>query len=194
MAPCYQLELRDAATIGPNAFALPGGIIVVTDQLVDETESINEVLAILAHEIGHTELRHPLRSVLHGSLTAIIAATITADAGSLSAAVTSLPFILLQTKYSREMESAADEFAFRLLRQHDLSPELFAKALERLSKGSSAEEHAFSFLSTHPVTAERIERARAAARVKPAEAYRRGFDLGAFPRPPEAGPGIPVDR
>jgi predicted Zn-dependent protease len=162
----YKIEFRDAPIIGPNAFALPGGTIVITDEMVKLTESPEEVLAILAHEIGHVELHHTLRSILQNSAIAVLAATVTADAASLSVAVTGLPVLAAQTKYSREFEAAADDYAFRLLKQKGYSPLAFASLMERLSQKHNKIETAFSFISTHPITSERVERARAAAQVK----------------------------
>jgi predicted Zn-dependent protease len=72
--------------------------------------------------------------------------------------------LLAQAKYSREFETEADEFAFDLLRQHNISPELFADLMERLSEGSDKNGQSWSFLSSHPVTASRVLRARQAAR------------------------------
>ena len=60
----YQVLLRHAPDIGPNAFALPGGTIVVTDQLLAVVTQPDEILAILAHEAGHVEHRHGLRSAV----------------------------------------------------------------------------------------------------------------------------------
>lgn len=157
----YRLEFRDSF-IGPNAFALPGGTIVITDDMVIAAESLEEVLAVLAHEIGHVELRHSMRHVLQDSAVALVAATITSDAASLSVAIAGLPALLAQTKYSREFEASADDYAFRLLKQRSYSPAAFASLMERLSKKHEGEERAFAYVSTHPVTAERIKRARAA--------------------------------
>ncbi|MEK6699675.1 MAG: M48 family metallopeptidase [Nitrospirota bacterium] len=160
----YQLEFRAAGAIGANAFALPGGTIVITDDMVKAAESPDEVQAVLAHEIGHVELRHTLRSVLQNSVTAVVVATVTADAASLSVAVAGLPVLVAQTKYSREFEAAADAFAFRLLKQKGHSPAAFASLMERLAKQHEQEERAFAYVSSHPVTAERVKRARAAAK------------------------------
>jgi predicted Zn-dependent protease len=118
---------------------------------------------VLAHEIGHVELRHTLRSVLQNSVTAVVVATVTADAASLSVAVAGLPVLVAQTKYSREFEAAADDFAFRLLKQKGHSPAAFASLMERLAKKHEQQERAFAYVSSHPVTAERVKRARAAA-------------------------------
>lgn len=164
--PHYRLEFRRSPAIGPNAFALPGGIIVITDEMILKTGSPEEALAVLAHEIGHVERRHVMRHVLQDSVVATVAATLTGDASSLSLAVSGLPVLLARTKYSREFEAEADAFAFALLRKNDLSPELFADLMERLSEGQGRREsgRSWSFLSTHPVTADRIAHARQAAR------------------------------
>ncbi len=93
-----------------------------------------EVLAVLAHEIGHVELRHTMRSVLQNSVVAAAAAAVTADAASLSVAIAGLPALVAQTKYSREFEAAADEYAFRLLKRKGYSPTAFASLMERLAR------------------------------------------------------------
>lgn len=159
----YRLEFRHSPAIGPNAFALPGGIIVITDAMVQKAESPGEALAVLAHEIGHVERHHAMRHILQDSAVATLAAALTSDASSLSLAVSGLPVMIAQTKYSREFESEADEFAFQLLKQHDISPELFALLMERLSEKHGADESTWSFISSHPITAKRIARAREAA-------------------------------
>lgn len=163
MTARYRLEFRDARLIGPNAFALPGGTIVITDEMIKATKSRAEILAVLAHEIGHVERRHTLRHLLQDSAVAVVAAAITSDAASLSVAVAGAPALLAQAKYSREFETEADEFAFRLLKRRGLSPEAFATLMERLSKEHEDAERAFAFIATHPVTAERVSRARAVA-------------------------------
>lgn len=159
----YRLEFRSAPGLGPNAFALPGGIVVITDQMIAQTHSPDEALAVLAHEIGHVERRHVLRHILQDSVVATAAATISGDASSLSLAVSGLPVLLAKAKYSREFEEEADLFAFELLKRNRLSSEAFASLMERLAGERKQHERAWSFLSTHPVTADRIKRARDAA-------------------------------
>ncbi len=159
----YRLEFRESEYIGANAFALPGGTIVITDDMVELAESDAEVLAILAHEIGHVELRHIMRHVLQDSAVAAAAAAITGDAATLSVAVAGLPAVVAQAEYSRDFETEADDYAFRLLREHGLSPAAFATLMERSEAECGCEPGALDFLSTHPVTGERIERAHAAA-------------------------------
>lgn len=144
MSKYINLEFRRSDFLGPNAFAFPGGIIVIMDEMINTAESEEEVLAVLAHEIGHVEMRHSLRQVLQTSAVALVATTITADAASLSVAVAGLPAILAQTKYSRDFEIEADDFAYELLKRNDISPEAFASLMERLDQGSESMK-SFSF-------------------------------------------------
>ncbi len=158
--PYYVLEFRAGAVLGPNAFAFPGGIVIITDEMVQLAENTEEVLAVLAHEIAHVELRHTMRSVLQNSAIGLIVATVTSDAASLGAAVTALPMILAQTKYSRDFETAADDYAFRLLKQKGYSPIAFASLMERLAEEHGDAMDGFAWISTHPVTSERVMNAR----------------------------------
>lgn len=163
MSTYIKLKFRSSKPIGPNAFALPGGTIVITDQMIALADSEEEFLAILAHEIGHAERRHSMRQILQSSFVALAAATITADAASLSAAVAGLPVIVARTKYSRDFETEADEFAFNLLKRHHIPTEAFASIMERLDKDKKSMQK-LAFVSTHPITRERIKRAREASK------------------------------
>ncbi|MBT4365038.1 MAG: M48 family metallopeptidase [Desulfobacteraceae bacterium] len=159
MSPHIRLKFRNSKYIGPNAFALPGGTIIITDQMVEKAESAEEILSILAHEAGHVEQRHSMRQILQTSVIALLAATITADASSVSTAVAGLPAIIAQMKYSRDFETEADDFAFDLLERNKISTEVFASIMKRLDNDIGANQN-MSFLSSHPLTAERIERAK----------------------------------
>jgi predicted Zn-dependent protease len=158
-----RLEFRSGSAFGPNALALPGGIIVISDEMVKAAQTTDEVLAVLAHEIGHVELRHTLRNVLQNSVIGAATAAVSSDAASLSVAIVSLPVVLAQTKYSRKFEAEADDYAFNLLKQKGYSPAAFASIMERLSKSGEEEMGPSAYVSTHPVTAERVQRARNAA-------------------------------
>ena len=88
-APAYRLEFRTAPFIGANAFALPSGIVVLTDELVALAQADEEILAVLAHELGHVRHRHIMRRLLESSAVALLVAGVTGDvsaAPSLAAA------------------------------------------------------------------------------------------------------------
>jgi Zn-dependent protease with chaperone function len=160
----YRLRMLHAPDgVGANAFALPGGTIVFTDQLVELLGNDEQFLAVLAHEIGHEENRHLLRSVLQSSGIVLLGALVTGDVGSAGAIVVGIPTFLLHSHYSRSFESEADGYAFASLSAHGLSPGHFAEAMRVLQKAHPVSERGSAYLSTHPPTLDRIMRARQAA-------------------------------
>jgi predicted Zn-dependent protease len=157
-----RLEFR-ASPIGANAFALPSGIIVVTDDLVKLARNDQQVLAVLAHEIGHVRYRHTMRRLLQSSATALIIAAVTGDIASTTSLAASAPALLLQTRYSRDYEREADAFAIDLLQKTGIGAQHFAAILARLEGKNRGRGFMPTFLSSHPPTAEREALARAGA-------------------------------
>ncbi|MGH8729436.1 MAG: M48 family metallopeptidase [Burkholderiales bacterium] len=151
----YRLEFRASPVIGANAFALPGGTVVMTDELVDLSENDDEVLAVLAHEIGHVKHRHSLRQLLQNTATGLIIAGITGDVTSITSLAAAVPTFLMQAKYSRVHESEADRYALELMRETGIEPHHFPAILNRLQ--ATDEDEGPAFLSTHPATAERAQ-------------------------------------
>lgn len=147
---------RGKGRIGANAFALPGGVIVMTDALVDLAENDDEVMAILAHELGHHARRHALRQLLQNSLAALFVAAMAGDVFSLSGLSGALPTLMLQTGYTRDFEREADRFALEALKTLGLPPRTFAAILSRLV-ASQGGARGLSFLRTHPHVEERIK-------------------------------------
>jgi Zn-dependent protease with chaperone function len=135
--PQYRLEFRDGGAIGANAFALPGGIMVMTDQLIALSKNDTEVVAVLAHELGHVNQRHAFRQSLQGVLAGLILAAITGDVSSVASG---LPAALMQMKYSRAHESEADMFALSAMQAGCLPPKAFADILQRLQSQHLSEE------------------------------------------------------
>lgn len=168
--PPHRLVFRSSPSIGANAFALPGGTVVVTDQLVKLADNDEEILAVLAHELGHVKERHPLRQLLQSSVVGFAMAWYLGDVSSLLAAA---PTVLLETSYSRNFERRADSYAVNMLRTNGIAPTRLADILEKLeashretrnSKDNEPSSHILQFLSTHPDTSERIRDIRSAPR------------------------------
>jgi hypothetical protein len=169
------LHFRNGGWIGPNAFALPGGKIVLTDQLVRAMENDDQVMAVLAHEIGHVHHRHTTRHLLQTSVIALGSVLLLGDVSAVGSFAAAMPTVLLHTSYSRDFEREADAFSFDLLEKTGRSPRHFAQAMSLLEasvasrreargEGGDADGGIPGFLSTHPVTKERIRAARDAAR------------------------------
>lgn len=157
----YRLEFRASPVVGPNAFALPSGIIVMTDELVKYSNNDHEVLGVLAHELGHVHHRHTMRRLLEGSATALIIAGITGDVASATSLAAAAPALLLQTKYSRDNEREADRYAIDMMRKVNYNPGHLAAILGRMSAKGSRGGMFPPFLSSHPPTEEREALARA---------------------------------
>lgn len=174
-----RLIVRQVPDVGPNAFALPNGTIVLTDDMVKmllpedgDIEDIEDSLAgVFAHEIGHVQKRHSVRALAQSSLT--LGAS-WALFGDFSAVASALPALATNMKYSRAMETEADDYAVALLRAHDVPVAAYAGVFESLrtylrGKGMDEEElpawmrSSLGYLSSHPSSAERIARLRAQA-------------------------------
>ncbi len=153
----YQLLFRKG--IGANAFALPSGHVIVTDELVEIAEHDDEILAVLAHEIGHVVHEHGLRSVLQSSAVALLLTAVTGDISSTSGFAAAMPIILLETNYSRKFELEADNYALDYMQAHNIDTGHFASILKKITGDEEGQQkgNAFSYLSTHPATYERIQ-------------------------------------
>ena len=161
-----QLLFRDAPVLGPNAFALPGGSIVLTDALVRASRSDSEVAGVLAHELGHVELRHSLRQIYSALGVAVMITLLGGDPGALVDAVISQAGVLMTLSYSRAFESEADARAVELLLAIGENPVAFVDLLERLEASMGGGQT--SILSTHPGAGDRREAVRAlAAKARP---------------------------
>ena len=137
----------------PNAFALPGGTVVLTDELVELAEHDEEIIAVLAHELGHVEGRHAFRSVAQRSTLLALWTAVTGDV-SLAALSVLGPDQLIAQSYSRDFERAADEFAADYLLSAGISPTRLGDILERLELASGIGSFP-TWLSSHPAAADR---------------------------------------
>ncbi len=150
--------------IGPNAFALPDGTVIFTDALVRLAEDDRELLGIFFHELGHIERRHALRTLLQDSVFYLLVTSVTGDVTMASSMLAALPTLLVENSYSRTMEREADDFAYDAMVRDGIPPEQFAAILERLMRYLPDEKEGdmMSYLSSHPLTLERIAKFRRA--------------------------------
>ena len=127
--PAWQLVFRKSR-IGPNAFALPGGTLVMTDELVELVGADPQVVvAVLAHELGHVRHRDSLRMLVQAAALSGLAGLVVGDFSTLLASV---PVLLGQASYSRDAERAADHEAVRILTAARISPAVMVTLFERL--------------------------------------------------------------
>ena len=106
-----------------NAFALPGGIIVLNSGLILSAESANEVLGVLAHEISHVTQQHGIRNIISTAGTYLIIQAALGDASGIVATLASAAPLLIRQQYSRDFESEADFLGFELLKKANIDPQ-----------------------------------------------------------------------
>jgi Zn-dependent protease with chaperone function len=180
----FELKLRIIDAQFPNAFALPGGWIVVTDDLIDLMESPDELAGVLAHETAHVSQRHvmsaQIREMGFGMLLEFMIGGGSGAGQGLARAGASLE----SYRHTRGAEAEADDFAMQYLVDADLNPDSLAQFFDRLaefiesesrSEDNDAEsvdeaepvsdsgasgEWVEALLRTHPETRERAEKAR----------------------------------
>ncbi|MEE8333288.1 MAG: M48 family metallopeptidase, partial [Alphaproteobacteria bacterium] len=142
-----------------NALATPGGNIVVFRELLTEAESPDEVAGIIAHEMGHVVARHPAQAVARDLGVSLIFNMLLGGFGG--GAAGNIGQTMLTSAYSRDAEREADAIAARLLRDAGITTAGFVAFLDRLAKQAGSLEQAFSFISSHPPSAERAAATRA---------------------------------
>ena len=159
----YQLTVlfRKGGAIGPNAFALPDGTIIFTDEMVRIAGHDDELLAILVHEVGHVIHRHAMRTVIQDSLLGFALLSMTGDIAGSSEIFLGLPVLLTELAYSREFEREADRYALDWLRSNAIPTAHFSTLMRRINKKmksmlDDSGKDWLNYLSTHPLSEERI--------------------------------------
>jgi predicted Zn-dependent protease len=142
-----------------NAFAAPGGQLILTRGLVEQAGSSDEVAGVLAHEIGHALELHPEASLVRGfGLSTGVQLVLVGAPNTLS----SLGVLLTQLRYSRIAEREADTHALRILKAAGISAAGFGAFFARLNASRPGPARsgkvitAFDLVRTHPLTAERL--------------------------------------
>ena len=129
LTDAVELQFRDTE---PNALALPGGTVIVTDGLVRLFKADERLLAgVIAHELGHVHHRHSLRHLLAGSASSLMVGALLGDVSGVSTLVTAAPLLLSTLHYTREAEIEADQYAFDLLKNSGRSANDFADAMRQ---------------------------------------------------------------
>lgn len=152
----YRLEFRASPALGPNAFALPSGTIIMTDELVKLSKDNKELAGVLRHEVSHVERRHGLRSVIQNAGVFVLISALAGDIASITSAAGSLPTLLAQSRYSREFEREADKDAAAYFVHRGWSTKPLRDILLRISE-HAPDYPGESLLSSHPLTEERVK-------------------------------------
>lgn len=151
-----------------NAFALPGGTIVVFRGLLAETKRPEALAGVLAHEIAHISERHTTRALLQQASTGLLLSALTGNAGGVASRGLEGAQLLGLLRYNRQNEEEADRYGMERLLKAGIDPEGMIGFFETLreKEEKSGGPPVSQYLSTHPATEDRIERLRSMAKDK----------------------------
>lgn len=152
----YDLHYSPSKT--PNAFAAPGGSLMVTQGLLDLVKSDMGLAMVLGHELGHHQNRDPLRGMGRSLMLGLVTSIFMGGSSNL----VQMAFNMADVSYSREQELKADEFGFKLLHATFHGTGGAFEFFEKIAKGATGQvDKISSMMSTHPYTPDRIERLKA---------------------------------
>ena len=157
-----------------NAFALPGGIVVINSGLLTLGKQESEVASVLAHEIAHVTQRHIARNFFNSKslnvisaltfLGSILAAAYGSDLGKAAIITTQAGIQQKRLAYSRGFEQEADRIGMQLLVSSSIDPQGMPLFFDRLNKHTQLNRGQIpEFLSSHPLTADRVSESKARA-------------------------------
>jgi Zn-dependent protease with chaperone function len=159
----YDIRIDYANDDMVNAFAVPGGQIVVFDGLIKSTESWDELAALLAHELAHVNQRHSFKQIARSMSSYFLISVLTGDVAGASSVVLENAAQVYELSNSRAHETEADVVGLQYLKESKIRPNAMYNLFERL-KGETPEietdvdiEKSLEYFQTHPATSNRME-------------------------------------
>ncbi|QMU28929.1 M48 family metallopeptidase [Adhaeribacter radiodurans] len=165
----YKLHVTVIKENNPNAFALPGGYLMVHSGILNRMQKPEELAALLGHEAGHIQNRHTTRALFRSLGSYLFISLILGDVSGITSVVIQNADMLKQLEYSRKLEQEADEFGFNVLRQNRINPKGMVMLFQRLKQEekNSGNEAPDEFLSTHPPLTARMNQIKKMIKQQP---------------------------
>ena len=186
----YPLKFHIIEDATLNAFAMPGGHVVLHSGLLMAADSPEEIAGVLGHEIAHVTQRHSIRSIISSAGLFLLVQTMLGDVTGIVAVLANNSAFLMDRKFSRDFERDADNNGWRYLLAADIKPEgmiTFFKKMqeeekhlqEKVKEATSIDMSSASLevLSTHPATEERMKNLQAKWDKLDKKSGYRTFDL-----------------
>lgn len=152
-----RLVFRRSDLLGANAFALAGNTVILTDELIELAEHDEEIIAVLAHEMGHIQHRHVMKHVARNAIVAVLLAAYVGDVSAITGVAATMPAVLDSMRHSRAFEREADRVARDYLDSVGIAPSRLGDLLARLMAQCPECEEIPLYLSTHPPLDERVK-------------------------------------
>ena len=152
----YNIQITVVKSDIANAFAMPGGRIVVYDKILQGMQSYEELAALLAHEFTHVEKRHSLRSMFRKLSSQVFFTLLVGDITVAGSVLLQNADDLKQLSYSRELETESDEYGAKLLNDRGLSCNGFVRLFQLLKKETAGTAGTYEWLNSHPDLENRI--------------------------------------
>lgn len=149
----YPIDVTVIKNEVPNAFAVPGGNIVVHTGVIKLTKSPAELAALLAHEYSHLKLRHSIRTLFRSLSGYLFISLLFGDVSGITAVLIENGQSLKSLQYSRKLETEADVLGLQILLQNKTDPHGMIRLFEHLKQATK--EKQTDFLSTHPALTSR---------------------------------------
>jgi len=163
----YKFEVSVVKSDVVNAFALPGGYVVVFTGLMEKAESGEEVAGVMSHELNHVLKRHGLERIVKQIGLIAVLTIVLGDHQGLAGLMKQLGVELLTLKFGREQETEADLTGLQLLHRAKIDPDGMVRFFERLSE---QEKGGVEILSTHPMSEHRAAQLKAEVASLPRQA------------------------
>ncbi|MCI5145113.1 MAG: hypothetical protein D3923_06175 [Candidatus Electrothrix sp. AR3] len=155
-----QFSFMVAENSEANAFALPGGNIVIYTGLLQQATSAEEVAGVIAHEIAHVTCRHHMRGLLKKAGLVLAVQMALGDVSALAVVIAEYGTTLANLSYSRSFENEADQIGWSYLEKAQIDPQGMIRFFEGLMKGRNERvrdlENSLTIFSTHPALEKRI--------------------------------------
>lgn len=155
----YKLKVSVIRDKNVNAFALPGGYLVVHHSILNQMQQPEELAALLGHESGHVQNRHTTRALFRSLGSYLFVSYLFGDILGVSTILVENADALKSLEYSRHLEQEADAFGFKVLQQNRINPQGMIQLFQRLKQAEKASDNTQTkeFLSTHPPLNSRMQ-------------------------------------
>lgn len=156
----YRMKITVVKEPVVNAFAVPGGNIVVFDSIIGLMDAPEQLAGLLAHEASHIQLKHSVRAIYRELANSLFFTLVLGGQGDLTGMVAEHGSQLAGLSYSRRLELEADENGLKLMEKSGIPLRGIPDLFEKMNASAHGESSVPTFLSTHPALEERVRLAR----------------------------------